>query len=56
MFADLVVSWFDVAFDHQTFYQMADVIRMAAAMENFFLELEWLVSTMQAGFFKFLLE
>lgn len=66
VFADLVVSWLDVAFDHQAFYQMTDVIRMAAAVKHFFairtcsayflLELEWLVSTMQAGFFKFLLE
>ena len=36
VFADLVVSWLDVAFDHQAFYQMTDVIRMAAAVKHFF--------------------
>ena len=36
VFADLVVSWLDVAFDHQTLYQMTDIIRMTAAVENFF--------------------
>lgn len=31
-----MVSWLDVAFDHQAFYQMTDVIRMAAAVKHFF--------------------
>ncbi len=61
--ADLLVAWFDIALDHKTLDKFMNIrINLAARRTSFLqygpcwsyclLELEWLVSTITAGFLR----
>ena len=32
--ADLLAAWFQIAFDHHAFYQLADILRVLAVVHN----------------------
>ena len=54
VFSDLLAAWFDIAFYHDTFDHLVDLWRTSLTIRICSMyclpELEWLASTMQAGF------